>query len=163
MTCSPIRSKLSTKGSFQRNEIQSKKQAYTGASHLSLWCLHACSIARSCLTLCNPVDCSPPGFSVHGILQARILEWVSTPSSNVSVKIHHPSNIGWSRQCFVVQQECAFGGAFLNPILYIFPLIWADFMLLILLYVFITNVPDTLKRKDPVKANRTPGCRVALH
>ena len=116
-----------------------------------------------CPTLCDPTDRSPPGFSVHGILHARILEWVSTPSSNVSVKIHHPSNIGWSRQCFVVQQECAFGGAFLNPILYIFPLIWADFMLLILLYVFITNVPDTLKRKDPVKANRTPGCRVALH
>ena len=28
-----------------------------------------------CLTLCNPVDCRPPSFSVHGILQARILEW----------------------------------------------------------------------------------------
>ena len=33
---------------------------------------------QSCLTLCNPMDCSPPGFSVHGILQARILEWVAT-------------------------------------------------------------------------------------
>ena len=33
--------------------------------------------AQSCLTLCNPVDCSPPGFSAHGILQARILEWVA--------------------------------------------------------------------------------------
>ena len=32
-------------------------------------------------TLCNPMDCSPPGFSVHGILHARILEWVATPSS----------------------------------------------------------------------------------
>ena len=36
---------------------------------------------QSCLTLCDPVDCSPPGFSVRGILQARILEWVATPSS----------------------------------------------------------------------------------
>ena len=36
---------------------------------------------KSCLTLCNPVDCSPPGSSVHGILQARILEWVAMPSS----------------------------------------------------------------------------------
>ena len=33
--------------------------------------------AQSCLTLCNPVDCSPPGLSAHGILQARILEWVA--------------------------------------------------------------------------------------
>ena len=30
-------------------------------------------------TLCDPMDCSPPGFSVHGILQARILEWVAIP------------------------------------------------------------------------------------
>ena len=30
-----------------------------------------------CLTLCDPMDCSPPGSSVHGILQARILEWVA--------------------------------------------------------------------------------------
>ena len=35
----------------------------------------------SCLTLSNPVHCSLPGSSVHGILQARILEWVAWPSS----------------------------------------------------------------------------------
>ena len=33
--------------------------------------------AQLCLSLCNPVDCSPLGSSVHGILQARILEWVA--------------------------------------------------------------------------------------
>ena len=33
-------------------------------------------VAQLCLTLCDPMDCSPPGSSVHGILQARILEWV---------------------------------------------------------------------------------------
>ena len=33
------------------------------------------SVAQSCPTLCNPVDCTPPGSSVHGVLQARILEW----------------------------------------------------------------------------------------
>ena len=33
-------------------------------------------VTQSCPTLCDPVDCSPPGSSVHGILQARILEWV---------------------------------------------------------------------------------------
>ena len=38
-------------------------------------------VAQSCPILCNPVDCSPPGSSVHGILQARILEWVAMPSS----------------------------------------------------------------------------------
>ena len=35
-----------------------------------------CSVAKSCPTLCDPMDCSPPGSSVHGILQARTLEWV---------------------------------------------------------------------------------------
>ena len=34
-------------------------------------------VAQSCLTLCDPMDCSPPGSSVHGILQARILERVA--------------------------------------------------------------------------------------
>ena len=34
-----------------------------------------------CPTLCDPMNCSPPGSSVHGILQARILEWVVMPSS----------------------------------------------------------------------------------
>ena len=32
---------------------------------------------QSCLTLCNPMDCNPPGSSVYGIFQARILEWVA--------------------------------------------------------------------------------------
>ena len=37
-------------------------------------------LLQLCLTLCDLVDCSPPGSSVHGILQARILEWVAMPS-----------------------------------------------------------------------------------
>ena len=39
---------------------------------------------QSCPTLCDPMDCSPPGSTVHGILQARILEWVAMPSSRGS-------------------------------------------------------------------------------
>ena len=40
-----------------------------------------CLVAQSCLSLCDPMDCSPPGSSVHGILQARRLEQVAMPSS----------------------------------------------------------------------------------
>ena len=40
-----------------------------------------CSVTQSYPTLCDPMDCSPPGSSVHGILQARILEWVALPYS----------------------------------------------------------------------------------
>ena len=41
-------------------------------------------VTQSCLTLRNPMDCSPPGSSVHGILQARILEWVAISFSRAS-------------------------------------------------------------------------------
>ena len=41
-------------------------------------------VTQSCLTLCNPVDCSLSGSSVHGILQARILEWVAISFSRGS-------------------------------------------------------------------------------
>ena len=41
-------------------------------------------LTQSCLTLCDPIDCSLPGFSVHWISQARILEWVAIPFSRES-------------------------------------------------------------------------------
>ena len=41
-------------------------------------------VAQSCLILCNPMDCSLPGSSVLGILQARILDWVAIPFSRGS-------------------------------------------------------------------------------
>ena len=42
--------------------------------------MHVCAqLLQSCPTLCDPMDCSPPGSSVHGILQIRILEWVAMP------------------------------------------------------------------------------------
>ena len=62
--------------------------------------VHAKSL-QSCLTLCSPVDCSPPGSFVHGILQARILEWVTMPSSGGSsqtrdqTQVSYISCIGW--------------------------------------------------------------------
>ena len=57
---------------------------------LQLWsgCC-CCSVSKSCLTLSNPMDCSPPDHSVHGILQARILEWVVIPFSSGSSQPRH--------------------------------------------------------------------------
>jgi len=45
------------------------------------WCIVCAKSLQSCLTLCDPVDCSLSGSSVHGILQARILEWIAVLSS----------------------------------------------------------------------------------
>ena len=41
-------------------------------------------VDQSCPTLCDPMDCSPPSSSVHGILQARVLEWVAISFSGGS-------------------------------------------------------------------------------
>ena len=70
-----------------------------------LWCMCmcACSVAESCLTLCNLMDCSLPGSSVHGISQARILEWVTMPSSRGS---------SWPRDKTLV--SCIAGGFFIT-------------------------------------------------
>ena len=46
-------------------------------------CVHA-ELFQSCLTLCDPMDYSLPGYSVHGILRARMLEWVAIPFSRGS-------------------------------------------------------------------------------
>ena len=45
-----------------------------------------CSVAQMCLTLCDPMDCSPPGSSVHEIFLARILEWVAISYSRESFR-----------------------------------------------------------------------------
>ena len=54
----------------------------TSSSYLQ--CVCVCTVTQLCLTLCDPMDCRPPGSSVHGILQARVLEWVAMPFSRGS-------------------------------------------------------------------------------
>ena len=68
------------------------------AFHMRLSC---CLVAELCLTLCNPVDCSLPVFSVHGTSQARILEWVATSSSK-----------GYSQPKDWTHVSCIAGGLF---------------------------------------------------
>ena len=50
-------------------------------NYLNILCV---LVTQSCPTLCNPTDCSLPGFYVHGIFQARILEWTAIPFSRRS-------------------------------------------------------------------------------
>ena len=50
-------------------------------------CVCASSVIQSCLTLCDPMDCSPPGSSVYGVLQARTLELVAISSSRKSSRL----------------------------------------------------------------------------
>ena len=59
-------------------------------SHFLLQCVKVRSeseVAQSCLTLCDPMDCSLPGSSVHGIFQARVLEWGAIAFFEVDIKL----------------------------------------------------------------------------
>ena len=55
-----------------------------------------CVHAQSCLTLCDPTDCNPPGSSVCGLLQARILGWLAMPSSRRSSQPRDPTQASCS-------------------------------------------------------------------
>ena len=76
---------------------------------IGLGSLLRAKLLQSCLTLCDPMDCSPPGSSVRGILQARILEWLPFPPPgnlpNPGIKpvtLMSPALIGGVFFCFVL-------------------------------------------------------------
>ena len=64
-------------------------------------CLAVVLVTQSCPTLCYLTDCSPPGCSVHGILQARLLEWVAIPCSRGSSWARDRTQISWIAGRFV--------------------------------------------------------------
>ena len=59
-------------------------------------CVSMCLVTQSCLTLCSPMDWIPPGSSVHGLIQARILQWVAMASSRGSLPPRDGSSVSWS-------------------------------------------------------------------
>ena len=67
---------LSIKTKLQQNPNQKKTNEGNSNYDLNVQYQYLCLVAQLCLTLCDPMDCSLPGFSVRGILQARILEQV---------------------------------------------------------------------------------------
>ena len=80
------RGKLRPNHTREQEEQSQRPEGHLPASellpaHLTEGCACVLKSLQSSPTLCNPVDCSPPGSSVHRILQARILEWVVIPFS----------------------------------------------------------------------------------
>ena len=84
----------------KREKSQEPKKVRCGGKKLSHQALEhwfiisqgrCCLVAKSCLTLCNPLDCSLLGCFVHGISQARTLEWVATSFSRRSSGIRNQS------------------------------------------------------------------------
>ena len=77
--------RLSSSSSIHLGKVVSEKNMYAAAKSL-----------QSCPTLCDPMDCSLSGFSVHGILEARTLEWVAISFSNAwkwKVKVKSLSHV----------------------------------------------------------------------
>ena len=83
--------------------LQSPGSQRAGHHGSALACTHASSCPaaaaakalQSCPALCDPMDCSPPGSSIHGILQSRILEWVAMPSSRGSSQPRDRTHISY--------------------------------------------------------------------
>ena len=80
---------------------------YRGAERESSSILKWSEVTQSCPTLCNPMDCSLPGSSLHGSLQARILEWVAITFSRWSSRLRDRTQVSctagrrfnlWERQ-----------------------------------------------------------------
>ena len=71
--------KFNSKNTKQSSEKMNKRDISPKRSYRKICStlLHACSVAKSCPTLCDPMDCSLPGLSVHGLFQARIVVWVA--------------------------------------------------------------------------------------
>ena len=83
--CGRLRATLWTVAHQAPLSMGFSRQVWQSQIHICA-CLHVESL-RLWPAPCNPMDCSPPGSSVHGILQARILEWVTMPSSRGSSQI----------------------------------------------------------------------------
>ena len=85
--CDPING--SPPGSPVPGILQARTLEWVAISFSNAWnqCMKVKSeseVAQSCPTLSDPMDCSPPGSSVHGIFQARVLEWVASAFSENS-------------------------------------------------------------------------------
>ena len=72
-------------------------------TQLSLNSVKESEVARSCLTLCNPMDCSLPGSFVHGVFQARVLEGIAISFSRGSFQARDPAQVSHIvGRCFTI-------------------------------------------------------------
>ena len=77
---------------------------FPGAQNVSFSTLNSlCEVAQSCPTLCDPTDCSLPGSSVHGIFQARVLEWAAISFSRASSRPRDQTQVSCiAGRCFTL-------------------------------------------------------------
>ena len=69
---------------------------------ISLYAAVAAKLLQSCPNLSNPMDCSPPVSSVHGILQARILEWIAISFSRGSSQPRDQTHVSYTGEVYFI-------------------------------------------------------------
>ena len=106
----------------------------TAGRYFTTWATREASVTQSCPTLCNPVDCSLPGSSVHGILQARILEWVAISFSRGSSWLRDQTQVSRiAGRCLTLwttrEAPTSDSGVKNSPVVQgarVWPLVWED-------------------------------------
>ena len=106
------RTNISSSNKIQRN-YKGLKIAVCMHSWGKLWT--AAKLLQSCLTLCDPIDGSPPGFPIPGILQARTLEWVAISFSN-AWKLKSESEVAQSCPTLSDPMDCSLLGSSVHGI-----------------------------------------------
>ena len=76
--------KMGIKRHRAKKETEETQVRFQGNLKMQQHTWHWNEVAQSCPTLCDPMDCSPPGSSIHGIFRARVLEWVAISFSRGS-------------------------------------------------------------------------------
>ena len=135
-------------------ELETIMRSFSGQRSWNLG-MCGCSGAQSCLTLCDPVDCSPPGSSVLGILQARTLEWVDISSSR---------GYSWPRLCSVIvplfPPESSFLLDSLDPVFKNFPF---THILPQLCFIFLFSFTSKSLQRPVIVSGLTPYVHSSLH
>ena len=126
--------------------------------HFLLQCVKVKSereVAQSCLTLSDPMACSLLGSSVHGIFQARVLEWVPLPSPKTQTSYYQTSIC-----CCSVDQPCP---TFCNPMNCSTPGFPVHYQLLELAQTHVHRVSDAIQPSYPLLSPSPPAFNLSQH
>ena len=81
---------------FSKGSSQARDQTQvscTAGRRFTIWATRESEVGQSCPTLCDPMDCNLPGCSVHGIFQARVLEWIAISFSRGSSQTRNRTQV----------------------------------------------------------------------
>ena len=109
---------------------------FPSSKHMVIYCY---LVVKSCPALCDAMDCSPPGSSVHGIFQARILEWVPISSSRASSQSRDRTCISCIDRWILYKTLSHLGSPWLSILYYILSILYHGYLYSILISLGCTD------------------------